>query len=64
MRGRPTSPSPSMCGFGGEAAKWPHAAGQETVAAFLCWFGMSNPARERKNSFLLRVCFIDEASGE
>ena len=48
----------------GETTKWPHAAEQETVAAFMCLFGMSNPPRERKNSFSLRVCLIDEASRE
>ena len=35
----------------------------ETVAAFLCLFGMSGPPR-RKNYFLLRGCFIDKASRE
>ena len=32
-----------MCGFGGETAKWPNAAEGETVAAFSCLFGMSDP---------------------
>ena len=54
---------PSFVWVGGETAKWPNAAEGETVAAFLCLFGMSDPP-QRKNYFLLRVCFIDEASGE
>ena len=54
---------PSYVWVGGETAKWPNADEGETVAAFLCLFGISNPP-QRKNYFLLRVCFIDEASGE
>ena len=54
---------PSFVWVGGETAKWPNAAKGETVAAFLCLFGMSDPP-QRKKFFLLRVCFIDEASGE
>ena len=41
-RGRPTSPSSPMWVWG-ETAKWPNAAEGETVAAFLCLFGMSDP---------------------
>ena len=62
-RGRPTSPSPPVCGLGGGTAKWPNVAEGETAAAFFCLFGMSDPP-ERKNYFLLRLCFVDEASGE
>ena len=54
---------PSYVWAGGERAKWPNAAEGETVAGFLCLFGMSDPP-QRKNYCLLRVCFIDEASGE
>ena len=43
--------------IGGETAKWPNAAEGETVAAFLCLFGMSDPP-QRKSYFLLRVCFF------
>ena len=53
----------SFVWVGGETAKWLNAAEGETVAAFLCLFGMSDPV-QRKKRFLLRVCFIDEASGE
>ena len=34
---------PSYVWVGGETAKWPNAAEGETVAAFLCLFGMSDP---------------------
>ena len=50
---------PSYVWVGGETAKWPNAAKGETVAAFLCLFGMSDPP-QRKNYFLLRVCFLWE----
>ena len=50
---------PSNVWIGGETAKWPNAAEGETVAAFLCLFGMSDPP-QRKNYFLLRVCFLWE----
>ena len=53
---------PSYVWVGGETAKRPNAVEGETVAAFLCLFGMGNPP-QRKNCFLLRVCFVDEASG-
>ena len=54
---------PSYVWVGGETAKWPNAAEGQTVAAFLSLFGMSDPP-PKENFFLLRVCFIDEASGE
>ena len=41
---------PSFVWVGGETAKWPNAAEGETVAAFLCLFGMSDPP-QRKNIF-------------
>ena len=47
---------------GGETAKWPNVAEGETLAAALCLFGLSDPP-QRRSYFLLRVCFIDEASG-
>ena len=50
---------PSYVWVGGETAKWPNAAEGETVAAFLCLFGMSDPP-QRKSYFLLRVCFLWE----
>ena len=50
---------PSYVWVGGEKAKWPNAAEGETVAAFLCLFGMSDPP-QRKSYFLLRVCFLWE----
>ena len=50
---------PSYVWVGGETAKWPNAAAGETVAAFLCLFGMNDPP-QRKNYFLLRVCFLWE----
>ena len=34
---------PSYVWVGGETAKWPNAAEGETLAAFLCLFGLSNP---------------------
>ena len=54
---------PPYVWVGGRTAKWPNAAEGETVAAFLCLFGMSDPLPKEK-LFSLRVCFIDEASGE
>ena len=48
---------PSYVWVGGETAKRPQAAEGETVAAFLCLFGMSDPP-QRKSYFLLRVCFF------
>ena len=45
---------PSYLCIWGETAKWPNAAEGETVAAFLCLFGMSDPP-QRKNYSLLRV---------
>ena len=50
---------PSYVWVGGETAKWPNAAEGETVAAFLCLFGKSDPP-QTKNYFLLRVCFLWE----
>ena len=50
---------PSYVWVGGETAKRPNAAKGETVGAFLCLFGMSDPP-QRKNYFLLRVCFLWE----
>ena len=50
---------PSYVWVGGETAKWPNAAKGETVTAFLCLFGMSDPP-QRKIYFLLRVCFLWE----
>ena len=50
---------PSYVWVGGETAKWPNAAEGETVPAFLCLFGMSDPP-QRKSYFLLRVCFLWE----
>ena len=50
---------PSYVWVGGETAKWPQAAEGETVAAFLCLSGMSDPP-QRKSYFLLRVCFLWE----
>ena len=55
---------PSYVWVGGETIKWPNAAEGETVVAFLCLFGMSNPPPKEKLFFLLRVRFIGEASGE
>ena len=54
---------PLLCVGWGEPPKWPNAAEGETVAAFLCFFGMSDPPPRRK-IFFSRVCFNDEASGE
>ena len=54
---------PSYVWVGGETAKWPKVPEGETVAAFLCLFGMSKPPK-RKDYFLLRLCFVDEATGE
>ena len=48
---------PSFVWVGGGTAKWLNAAQGETVAAFLCLFGMSDPP-QRKSYFLLRVCFL------
>ena len=50
---------PSYVWVGGETAKWPQAAEGETVAAFLCLFGMNEPP-QRKSYFLLRVCSLWE----
>ena len=56
---------PSYVWVGGEMAKWPNVPEGETVAAFLCLFGMSDPPPpQRKTYFLLRPCFVDEATGE
>ena len=42
----------SFVWVGGETAKWPNAAEGETVAAFLCLFGMSNPPSKKKFFFV------------
>ena len=42
---------PSYLWVGGEMAKWPNAAEGETVAAFLCLFGMSDPPPNAKIFF-------------
>ena len=39
---------PSFVWVGGETAKCPNAAEGETVAAFLCLFGMSDPPQRKK----------------
>ena len=39
---------PSYVWVGGETANWPNAAEGETVAAFLCLFGMSDPPKGKK----------------
>ena len=54
---------PSFVWGGGGTAKGPNPAAGEMVAAFLCLFGTSDPP-QRKKIFLLRMYFIDEASGE
>ena len=56
-------PLPSYVWVWGETVKWPNVAEGEMVATFLCLFGISDPP-QRKNYFLLRLCFVDEASGE
>ena len=38
---------PSFVWAGGQTAKWPNAAEGETVAAFLCLFGMSDPPQRK-----------------
>ena len=43
---------PSYVWAGGETAKWPNAAEGETVAAFLCLFGMSDPPPKEKLFFV------------
>ena len=45
---------PSYVWVGGETAKWPNAAEGETVAAFLCLFGMSDSPPRKK--FLCGGC--------
>ena len=42
---------PSYVWVGGETAKWPNAAEGETVAAFLCLFGMYDPPKGNLISF-------------
>ena len=50
---------PSYVWVGGETAKWPNAAEGETVAAFLCLFGMSDPPpKEILFSFEGVFCFL------
>ena len=43
---------PSLVWAGGEAAKWPNAAEGETVVAFLCLFGMSDPPQKEMLFFV------------
>ena len=43
---------PSFVWVGGGTAKWPNAAEGETVAAFLCLLGMSDPPRKEKLFFV------------
>ena len=54
---------PTYLWVGRETSKWPNVPEGETVAAFLCWFGISDPP-QHKNYFLLRLCFVDEATRE
>ena len=42
---------PSFVWVGGETAKWPNAAEGETLAAFLCLFGMGDPPPKGKIIF-------------
>ena len=46
---------PSFVWVGGETAKWPNAAKGETVAAFLCLFGMSAPPPPKGKLFFVEV---------
>ena len=43
---------PSYVWVRGETARWPNAAEGETVAAFLCLFGMSDPPRTKMLLFV------------
>ena len=49
---------PSYVWVGGETAKWPNAAEGETVAAFLCLFGMSDPPPPKENFFSFEGVFF------
>ena len=49
---------PSYVWVGGETAKWPNAAEGETVAAFLCLFGMSDPPQRKKFFFVEGLFFV------
>ena len=49
---------PSYVWVGGETAKWPNAAEEEAVAAFLCLFGMSDPPPKEKFFFVEGVFFV------
>ena len=49
---------PSYVWVGGEMAKWPNAAEGETVAAFLCLFGMSDPPPTENLFFVEGVFFV------
>ena len=46
---------PSFVWVGGEIAKWPNAAEGETVVAFLCLFGISDPPQKEKLFFVESV---------
>ena len=48
---------PSYVWVGGETSKWPNAAEEETVADFLCLFGMSDPP-QKENSFFEGAFFV------
>ena len=43
---------PSFVWVGGETAKWRNAAERETVAAFLCFLGTSDPPPKEKIFFV------------
>ena len=49
---------PSYVWVGGETAKWPNAAEGETVAAFLCLVGMSDPPPKEKLFSFEGVFFV------
>ena len=60
-----TLPSYVWVGGGEPLATWPNVPEGETVAAFLCLFGMSDPPPpQHKSYFLLRLSLVDEATGE
>ena len=53
-----------MCGLGEERPNGQMCLKGKRLLLFCVFFGLATPRPQRKNYFLLRLCLVDEATGE